>query len=94
MKEGGKLTEEQADRFIELACDESKVLRDIKAVWTCPHWQIPIRATIGRLAFELKFHARRWEYLDAGEEPRHAELVRSLADKLERLERFLCGGLR
>jgi hypothetical protein len=85
----GKLTKKQVDRFIDLACDESRLLKDTKTVWTCPRWQIPIRATIGRLAFKVKFYTRRWEYLDADEEPRHAELVRSVADWLEKVERFL-----
>ena len=79
-------SKEQEDRFIELAMNNSKLLKDIKIIRFYPWWQEPIRAPLHWLRWKLKLREKRWEFLEAHEEPWYAELVRSALFQVERFE--------
>jgi hypothetical protein len=57
---GGRLGEKQAERFIQLAINESVMLKQVKVKRLYPWWQVPIRKPISRLRVWVAIREARY----------------------------------
>jgi hypothetical protein len=87
-REPGLLNAKQAERFIQLAIEESVLLKQVQVKRMYPWWQAPIRKPISRLRVWVALREAR--YMDKPE-PRWLEVAGRIAARLTRFEDRLLG---